>query len=371
MTLRIHADPASFSKDAELCPLLVPWGDEFGAHMRYRFCDDRYVQTGRNYFIRTAPAECDFVVCPSKWQNEGHNELVQRLARQAKSWGKALIVFCETDTEAPFPIPGVLAFRASLRRSAKLATEVPAPAFIADRLAGPGTGPLRNTGPLAKADKPIVGFCGCVDTEANSFAIKRALVRAVYRGLLSRPRAERLLRRCGLRITRSEGKRVRYQALGVVSRCGLIRKNLRLREHFMDGYLLVPEQDRNDHYRRSFAEFRDNILGSHYTLCPRGGGNWSYRFYETLCLGRIPVFINTDCSLPYESLVNWRDYCVWVEGDDLDHTADAILEHFHRHTADGFVDLQRRCRQLWLDYLSLDGFFGNLHRHPELQLRPS
>jgi hypothetical protein len=292
---------------------------------------------------------------------------VQRLAGQAKSWGKPLIVFCETDTEAPFPIPGVLAFRASLRRSRKLPNEIPSPALIPDRLSGPWSS--QNTGPRPKADEPVVGFCGCVDTEADSLAIKRALVRALYWGLLSRPKLERFLRRCGLRITRSEGKRVRYQALGVVSRCGRIRKNLHLRQHFMDGYLLVSEEDRHNHWRRSFGEFRDNILGSHYTLCPRGGGNWSYRLYETLCLGRIPIFINTDCSLPYESLINWRDYCVWVEGDELEHTAEAILEHFHRHTADSFVDLQRRCRQLWLDYLSPDGFFRNFHRHPELRLR--
>jgi Exostosin family len=365
MALRIHADPAWFSKDTELCPLLVPWGDEFGSDMRFRFCDDPYVQTGLNYFLRATPSECDFVICPSKWQNEGHSELVRRLASQARIWRKPLIVFCETDTEAPFPIPGVIVFRGSLRRSSKLPTEIPAPAFIPDRLAGPW--PAANTEPRVKAELPAVGFCGCVDTEVNSLAIKRALVRAVYWGLLSRPRAERILRSCGLRITRSEGKRVRYQALGVVSRCHGLRKNLLMRQHFMNGYLTVPEETRKDHWRRSFAEFRDNILASDYTLCPRGGGNWSYRFYETLCLGRIPVFFNTDCVLPYESSIHWRDYCVWVEGDEMERTAQDILHHYQSHTAEEFIALQRRCRQLWRDYLSLDGFFRNLHLNPELQ----
>jgi Exostosin family len=365
MALRIHTDPAWFSKDTQLCPMLAPWGEEFTSDMRFRFCDDLYVQTGRTYFVRTAAAECDFVICPSKWQNEGHNELVQGLARQAKGWGKPLIVFCETDTEAPFPVPGVLAFRASLRRSARLPNEIPAPAFIPDRLAGPWE--ARNTEPRAKGQAPVVGFCGCVDTEVNAAAVRRTLLRVVYWGLLSRPGVERLLRRCGVRITRSEGKRVRYQALGVVSRCAGIRKNLLLREDFMNGYLKVPEKERHEHWRRSFAEFRGNILGSDYTLCPRGGGNWSYRFYETLCLGRIPVFFNTDCMLPYESLINWRDYCVWVEGNDVGQTAQAILRHYESHTPESFVALQRQCRQVWRDYLGLDGFFRNFHRHPELQ----
>ena len=180
---------------------------------------------------------------------------------------------------------------------------------------------------------------------------------------------ERFLRCCGIRITRSEAKRTRHQALGVVSRCARMRKNLQLREHFLNGTLLVPEQEQHEHWRRSFGEFRDNVLGSHYTLCPRGGGNWSYRFYETLCLGRIPVFFNTDCSLPFESLINWRDYCVWVEGGEIEHAADAILEHYHRHSAESFAELQRRCRQLWLEFLSLDGFFRNFDHYAGLLSR--
>src|SRR5262249_13911890 len=138
-------------------------------------------------------------------------------------------------------------------------------------------------------------------------------------------RVERALRRCGIRITRSEGKRARYQAVGVVSRCAPIRKNLRLREHFLNGGLLVPPAEQQAHWRRSLVEFRENVLDSHYVLCPRGGGNWSYRFYETLCLGRIPVFFNTDCALPYESLIKWRDYCVWVEGDEIERAPELIL----------------------------------------------
>lgn len=281
--------------------------------------------------------------------------------------GKPLVVFCETDSEVPFPIPGALAFRGSIRRSLRLPAEMSAPAFITDHLASLGSNASAN--PRPKADSPVVGFCGCIDTTAASrFRLQRLLARALYWGLLSRPALESSLRRCGLPLTRSLGKRTRYQALGVVSRCSAIRKNIQLRDHFLNGMLLLPKEEQSKHLERSFAEFRQNVLASDYTLCPRGGGNWSYRFYETLCLGRVPVFFNTDCVLPYESLINWRDYCVWVEGDDMGQTAQAILRHYASHTPESFVALQRRCRQLWLDYLSLDGFFRNFHLHAELRL---
>ena len=54
-----------------------------------------------------------------------------------------------------------------------------------------------------------------------------------------------------------------------------------------------------DPFHPSRLEFVNNILGSDYTVCMRGGGNFSVRFYETLSLGRIPVFIDTDCLLPW------------------------------------------------------------------------
>jgi len=367
MTLRIFADPAWLSAGAKLCPLLVPWGAEFTGAARFRFFQDAYVRTGRSYFTRTAPEECDLVVCPTAWQTERDNDLVRRLASQAKGWGKPLVVFCEADTEAPFPVPGALVFRGSLRRSQRLPFEIPAPAFIKDHLVGPA--PVAAASPRPKGDRPVVGFCGCVDPSAGSgLRLRRVLSRAVNWGVLSRPRVEGFLRRCGARLTRSEGKRTRFQALGTVMRCPDIRKNLKLRDQFLNGLLLVPQAEQGDHWDRSFAEFRENVLGSDYTLCPRGGGNWSYRLYETLCLGRVPVFFNTDCVLPYENLINWRDYCVWVEGDALEHTAEAILCHYRGHTAESFVELQRRCRKLWLDFLSLDGFFRNFHRHAELQI---
>lgn len=100
----------------------------------------------------------------------------------------------------------------------------------------------------------------------------------------------------------------------------------------------------------------------HYTLCPRGGGNWSYRLYETLCLGRIPVFIDTDCVLPYESVIPWRRSCVWVEADRMETTGQAILDHYQTQSPESLMEVQTRCRQLWQEFLSLDGFFRNMYR---------
>ena len=55
--------------------------------------------------------------------------------------------------------------------------------------------------------------------------------------------------------------------------------------------------------RRAFI---DNIIIGDYTFCYRGTSKLFFRFYETLCLGRIPLFIDTDCKLPFDDTIDWK-----------------------------------------------------------------
>ena len=105
------------------------------------------------------------------------------------------------------------------------------------------------------------------------------------------------------------------------------------------------------------------MFASDYVLCARGHGNYSIRFYETLSSGRIPVFINTDCVLPFEEWIDWKRYCVWVEEHEVARVAEKVAE-FHDGLSDGeFRDRQRACRQLWSEWLSPLGFFTNFRRY--------
>ncbi len=57
-------------------------------------------------------------------------------------------------------------------------------------------------------------------------------------------------------------------------------------------------------------EYVHSMMESDYILCARGAGNFSRRLYEALSCGRIPVFVDTDCVLPYQSEINWKEYFV-------------------------------------------------------------
>lgn len=75
-------------------------------------------------------------------------------------------------------------------------------------------------------------------------------------------------------------------------------------------------------------EFVKNMQESDYIINCRGSGNYSHRLIETLCCGKIPIFIDTDCVLPYDSAINWKNYCIWVEENEVPFIAEKVLD-FH------------------------------------------
>lgn len=70
---------------------------------------------------------------------------------------------------------------------------------------------------------------------------------------------------------------------------------------------------------REFAHFgfgptwRDVMGRSLFTLCPRGLGRASFRFYEALSVSSIPVYIWDDREwLPFADRIPWGDIIVSI-----------------------------------------------------------
>lgn len=88
-------------------------------------------------------------------------------------------------------------------------------------------------------------------------------------------------------------------------------------------------------------------LRSRYMLCPRGVGITSFRLYEAMQLGAVPVYVSDKHWLPYADELDWESFCVLDNGENpqalirrLDHIPESVrremaakasavyLEHF-------------------------------------------
>lgn len=62
-----------------------------------------------------------------------------------------------------------------------------------------------------------------------------------------------------------------------------------------------------------------------FMLCPRGFGRTSYRLYEALQLGTIPIYIWDDVEwLPYKELFDWSEFAISLNVDSIGELPDIL-----------------------------------------------
>ncbi|MBX2898806.1 MAG: exostosin family protein [Cyclobacteriaceae bacterium] len=196
-----------------------------------------------------------------------------------------------------------------------------------------------------KKDLPIIGFCG----HASSSELKRLkeLLKLTWINL------QRAIKNPMRRDWEPFFPSVWYRAflLKQLQGSALVKTNFILRDRYRAGATTKEDM------QATTLEYYHNIKESDYVLCVRGGGNFSVRLYETLMMGRIPVFINTDCLLPFFDAINWREHVVWINWEDREHIPKLIYEFHSKLSSSDFRNLQLSNRNLWKDRLSVKGVF--------------
>ncbi len=114
--------------------------------------------------------------------------------------------------------------------------------------------------------------------------------------------------------------------------------------------------------RKMRREYVDSVFGTDYSLCVRGAGNWSFRFFETLAAGRIPVLIDTDSVLPGGSEIGWDRHICRIPLAMLPQAAQMVADFHSRIGPDGFRAMQAANRALWLELLSPASFLTHALR---------
>lgn len=286
------------------------------------------------------PNEADYFLLPHDyfWVEK---EYIKNFSYLSKIHNKKILIFTHSDFDEDIPVPNSIIFRTSQYRYKKGDNEIIMPAYAEDLSVG------KEMVWRVKGDKAIVGFCGWADFKnfkqklifylkvivlkiRNKFADNKSPVH--YKGLWFRRRALQILRNSHL-----------------------IKTNFLIRNTFsghQNTISLNPEKARR--------EYIDNMISSDFILTIKGDGNFSLRFYEALSLGRIPLFINTDCVLPLENLIHYKDFVLFVDYQDIERIDKILSDFYAQLSTEDFLDMQKKARDIFERYLRIDSFFKNI-----------
>lgn len=299
---------------------------------------------GAPYFtLVDNPENSDWMVIPafiSSMTHAGGKSVIQETQKLALEYSKPFGVFSNSDLIVNPGVESLYIFTPGSYRSFKNQVELPAvlPYDPVLRWMEDGWYPQ---------DRVSVGFCGQA-TQNPLKTIKDFLTVEKHRLKKSMGQSP------FLHIPRFLPAYQRGLLLHSVSKSKLIQTDFILRSHYKGG-----ASSREDSLRVE-KDFYQNIASNLFTLCIRGMGNYSVRFYQTLAMGRIPVLIDTDSLLPFSGHLDYMDLIVSVPYAQRFRTDQYIVSYLKGKTPEDLREIQRRCRNLWLENFQVNGMLHNL-----------
>ncbi len=264
------------------------------------------------------------------------------MVEMAEKYQKKIILFYYFDPVKKIDVPNVIVFRTSLLQNTKEANEFAMPAYVKD---------LRKQKVLSenelwlqKTEIPSVGFRG--QSAPLKLPVKLAFKRKV----------NDLLKLAGI----NKQFNLHYN-FGYLARRDTIVACLKNKNIKTDVTLTTLEQSWDPINGK--MPFVNNVFQNQYNICVSGHGNYSFRLYEIMSAGRIPVFVNTNCVLPFEEFIDWKKHVVWIEEKEANKADEYILDFHQSIHPDDFLQLQKNNRKLWEQYLCKEGFFKSLHQY--------
>lgn len=308
--MKIFSD-TKFREGVYLPEILIPaWGpnaEDGGNEInpnRGRF--DQLATSGLVEIVED-PDEADLCVYPANPLASKKN--FSQFRKIISDSSTPLAVFYHADDEWPMDLDeNVYIFRTSFHRSIRKPREFCLPAWSSD---------WGQLGYRKWNAQPTVGFLGCMDPKLREIALRCA--EADHR----------------------------------------LATNFVRQPFFWGGWLSNMTAENGKQIRERFIK---NMRESDYVISVRGSGNFSYRLYETLMSGRIPVLVDSDTPLPYDFMLDWKKYFPIVPENEPELIADAIFEFHHTHEHD-YDDVQDSMRQLWENWFSPVGYFDHFKAH--------
>lgn len=326
-----------------LNPLLgnFPWKIRWHAESQI----EEWTKNGKCLLEESSLKECDIVVYPKFFKLDYFMEL-RKIAEQAEHYHKKVLVFYISDIDTTIYISNILVFRTSISRK-NPDSEYCMPPFPKDVW-------NNYTIPPQSKNNISIGYTWY----SNFYDIKS---RIFYWGLnsiryiIKIPYIKKLLysfhkeNLYHLLSTIGTGKYVRGKVIKQFKKTPNITFNFIERRGWM--YFDTPQNYQD--------EFIKNILHNTFSLVMRGNGNYSFRMYEVMSLWKIPVFIDTNCRLPFEEKIDYKRLFVWIPFNDLKN-ADTYLQAYWNKNNHHLEEIWKEIRRVYTDYFTMEQYFKKI-----------
>ena len=120
--------------------------------------------------------------------------------------------------------------------------------------------------------------------------------------------------------------------------------------HTLPKYVLYGKQWTSSVSDTDFNNFLNISSRSIFSLCPRGYGRSSFRLFEVMQLGSIPVFIYDHRWLPFEDEIDWNEFCVLIDSNNIQNI-DNVLSNISQ---DRIKQMQDNLYKYWKDYFTME-----------------
>lgn len=295
----------------------------------------------QNYYQVISAADADIIMIPqfvNHYFSNGQYPLIKRALTEGKRTGKKVVCWVLGDYDYRIKHPNAIVIIQGPDIRDKKVVRLAGPVEIKDHF--PGWDHL-NEAFLKKEEKPAIGFVGQAGSDKLFLYFLRNMLWhfAFFLCLTSRkppPLYPHIL--------------IRRKAINILQQANGIETEFIVRNRFL-GIGASGEQQK---------QYLQNIRKNPYTLCLRGTGNFSFRFYDTLCMGRIPVFIDTHCVLPFADQINWRDLIVILPVREITRMEEYIHAYHQKLSDETFVERQKELRRIWEKYLEREAYYHQL-----------
>ena len=126
--------------------------------------------------------------------------------------------------------------------------------------------------------------------------------------------------------------------------------------HMVDGYQIHMDEWSVNIPDSAMNLFIETACSSKFSLAPRGNGKGSFRLYEIMQLNSVPVVISDDHYLPWNDELNWNEFSVLINEDQIPHM-DEILK-----TIDDvkYQKMLETGKKVYEEYFTLEGMYNNI-----------